>query len=40
VLSSQVLVQRLGKARTLRGHMGCVNSVLFNEEGSLAITGE
>ena len=39
VLSSLDLVQRFGKTHTLEGHLGCVNSILFSEDGGLAITG-
>jgi WD40 repeat protein len=39
VLSSSKTIQNLKLAQIIAGHVGCVNTVLFTEEGSLAITG-
>mmetsp|Transcript_23473 Transcript_23473/g.39826 ORF Transcript_23473/g.39826 Transcript_23473/m.39826 type:complete len:686 (+) Transcript_23473:198-2255(+) len=39
VMSSEALVKRFSRERTLGGHAGCVNTVLFSEDGQLAITG-
>ena len=40
VRSCQDLIKKFGHSMTLEGHAGCVNSVLFSEDGTLAITGE
>lgn len=39
LLSSQCLVQKLARRVLLEGHQGCVNSVLFSEDGYYALTG-
>jgi hypothetical protein len=38
--SSECVLQRFNRVHELQGHSGCVNSVLFSEDGALAITGE
>jgi DDB1- and CUL4-associated factor 8 len=39
VLSSANTIQNLKLAQIIAGHVGCVNTVLFTEDGTLAITG-
>jgi DDB1- and CUL4-associated factor 8 len=39
IQGSEYLVKNFEKTQVLAGHNGCVNSVLFSEDGSLAITG-
>jgi DDB1- and CUL4-associated factor 8 len=39
ILGSEYLVKNFEKTQVLAGHNGCVNTVLFSEDGSLAITG-
>ena len=39
LMRSEFLVSRLRRHTSLSGHHGCVNSVLFSDDGSIAITG-
>jgi WD repeat-containing protein 42A len=39
IKSNESLVKRFGKIQTLKGHTGCVNTILFNESGQHVISG-
>lgn len=39
IKSNESLVKRFGKIHTLKGHSGCVNTILFSESGDHLISG-
>jgi WD40 repeat protein len=39
ILTSKQSIEQIKLAQVIAGHLGCVNTVLFTEDGSLAITG-
>ena len=39
ILQSQPFIEKLSRFQTLKGHRGCVNSVLYSNDGNFVYTG-